>query len=70
LEGVGVETNYQMAVELLQKAAKQEHAMSQHLLSWCYYYGIGVEQNREKAVDLYDQSVGQGIVVERENTDE
>lgn len=50
------EGSYSKAIECLSKAAEQGHAVAQLHLGVCYYNGHGVEQNSEKAMDLFRES--------------
>ena len=45
---------------MFRKAAQQGFDKAQYKLGVCYYYGDGVEQNYEKAVEWYMKSANQG----------
>ena len=48
--GLGMERDYEKAVEWYKKAADQGNAAAQRSLGYCYNYGHGVAQDLEKAV--------------------
>lgn len=48
--------DYRLAKELLHNAAEQGDANAQYLLGDCYYYGKGVDRNRNKAVEWYSKA--------------
>ena len=44
--GLGVERDYQRAVEWHQKSAAQGNAAAQRSLGYCYHYGQGVDEQK------------------------
>lgn len=52
--------DYQKAVKLYTKEAKQGDAKAKYRLGYMYQYGQGVEHNYKKAIEYYTQSAKQG----------
>ena len=59
----GVEVDEEGAVALLDECAKAGDSEAMWMLGLCYEYGIGIEQDIERAVLLYQQSSEGGNVV-------
>ncbi|MBQ6924128.1 MAG: SEL1-like repeat protein [Kiritimatiellae bacterium] len=59
--GWGVETNYQAAINWLQKAAMAGNAIGQCNLGACYEKGTGVAKDEAKAVEWYQKAAEQGL---------
>lgn len=51
LSGLGVNVNYKLAIQSLEKASTYPEALK--MLGNCYFEGIGVYRNYEKAFDCY-----------------
>ena len=66
-KGLGVEQNYEKAVEWYTKSAEQGNAYAQLNLGYCYDKGLGVEQDYEKAVEWYAKSAEQGDLTAQNN---
>ena len=65
--GLGVEQDYEKAVEWYTKSAEQGIAYAQLNLGYCYDKGLGVEQDYEKAVEWYAKSAEQGDLTAQNN---
>ena len=61
--GDGFKQNYNMAVELFEKAAAQGNTDAILLLANCYANGEGVKPNYNKAMELCKQAASQGNVI-------
>lgn len=60
LQGKGTRKDMPLAVEWLQKAAKQGDAEAQYNLGSIYYYGVeGVPKDEKKAFPLFEKSANQ-----------
>ena len=58
--GLGVEHDYEKAVEWFQKAAEQGNAWSLYMMGFCNEYGQGTERNSEKAIEWYQKAADLG----------
>jgi TPR repeat protein len=65
--GVGVEQNYNKAVEWLNKAANQNDVKAQKILGAMYFNGEGVACDYHKAIEWYTKSAMQGDAVAQNN---
>ena len=61
-EGIGVNQNYEKAVEWFTLAAEQEHPESQYYLGVCYYNGQGVAEDRAKGLKFLRKAKSGGSV--------
>lgn len=52
-KGIGIEKNYELALEWYKKSSEQEYAKAYSNLGDLYYYGEGVGEDLEKAVEYY-----------------
>ena len=52
-KGIGIEKNYELALEWYKKSSEQEYAEAYSNLGDLYYYGEGVGEDLEKAVEYY-----------------
>jgi TPR repeat protein len=50
------------AFRMFLRAASRGHAPCMHLLSLCFYYGIGTERDHEKTLDWWKQGAAQGDI--------
>ncbi|WP_051908714.1 tetratricopeptide repeat protein [Candidatus Odyssella acanthamoebae] len=66
-DGLGIERDYNKAVEWYTKAANQELAIAQNNLGFMYQHGLGVERDYNKAVELYTKVANQGYAVAQIN---
>ena len=55
--GEGVDQDQTKMIEWLERANEFGHAIASDILGHCYNYGIGVEKNAPKAVELYIQAL-------------
>ena len=58
----GAEVDEDGAVALLEERAEENVAEAMWMLGLCYEYGMGCEQDLERAESLYEQSSGSGSV--------
>ncbi|HRK97003.1 MAG TPA: tetratricopeptide repeat protein [Alphaproteobacteria bacterium] len=58
-----VEKDDGQAFEWFKQAANQELAKAQHALGLCYFYGIGVEQNKEIAFEWCEKASRQNFAM-------
>ncbi len=58
--GLGVERDYEKAIEWYSKAAEQGYSTAQNNLGNMYYNGLGVERDYEKAIEWYSKAAEQG----------
>ena len=54
MNGEGTPKNFHKALELFQKAAKQNDASAYYHIGLLYEYGLGVKRNKRKAEKFYD----------------
>jgi TPR repeat protein len=54
--GTGVRRKYSEAARMYDLAVEQGYPPAQSALGKCYYYGIGVEQNEDQAIELFRRS--------------
>ena len=59
-DGVGVEQDYEKAVEYYRKSAEQDNDWAEYNLACCYYNGCGVKKNLAKAKELYRSAAEKG----------
>ena len=59
-EGLGVEQDYEEAVNWYRKSAEQGNAGAQQNLGFTYKWGHGVEQSDEEAVSWFRKAAEQG----------
>ena len=68
---MGVEQDEALAVELYRQAAQRGYAPAQCNLGFCYYQGIGVEENNDEAfrwfvlIALPQKEAGPGVALPR-----
>ncbi len=60
LNGKGVDKSNSDAVYWFRKAAEQRDTLGQANLGYCYYYGKGVEINKQEAYRLIKLAADQG----------
>ena len=59
----GAEVDKEGAVALLEKRVKDKDVEAMWMLGLCYEYGMGVEQDLERAEELYKEScVGKSVI--------
>ena len=58
----GVEIDEKGAVDLLEERCKDDDSEAMWMLGLCCEYGMGIEQNIERANMLYEQSSGANVV--------
>ena len=46
--------------DMYKKAAEQGHSDAQDMLGYCYYYGVGVEEDKGEAVKWYRKAAERG----------
>lgn len=61
--GIGMEKDYENAVDSFHKLAMSGCASAQRRLASCYFNGHGVEQNYDEAIRLYQIAANQGEAV-------
>ena len=66
-DGIGVEKNYQKAIELYMHAIEKGHACAMNNLAHMYYNGLGVEKNYQKAIELYMHAIEKEHAIEKVN---
>jgi uncharacterized protein len=66
-EGIGVERNYQEAMNWSQRAAEQGYADAQSDIGAMYATGLGVKQDYEEAVKWYRRAADQGFARAQSN---
>ncbi len=62
LEGLGVEKDIKMSVELFQQAHNLGNVSATHNLALCYRDGCGVEQNFDQAIELFKSAAERGTM--------
>ena len=63
LRDFGDKSNDKEMFENLMKASISGHADATNLLGDCYYYGIGVEQDKKKGVDMFIKAAEMGSIL-------
>lgn len=66
-EGLGVEKNYSLSIELFRKAAVQNHPRAQNAMGVMHKNGFGVEKNSNVAVDWFRQAAEQNYPAAQNN---
>jgi tetratricopeptide (TPR) repeat protein len=51
--------NYEKAIECFLEAGEEGHAGAQYELAWCYYFGDGVPEDKEKGTDWFCKALPQ-----------
>ncbi len=63
LHDTGDESHYKEMFENLEKASNAGHADARSLLGDCYFFGLGVEKDQKKGIDLFISAADNGSLL-------
>ncbi|MDE7162193.1 MAG: TIR domain-containing protein [Anaeroplasmataceae bacterium] len=66
-EGIGIDSNIDVAVEIYETLAEQGYSRAQHSFGYCNHVGLGVVQDYKQAVYWYEKAAAQGNAKSQNN---